>query len=816
MTGYVEIFSRLRPIKSANLKSTCCALLVALALAPLPVYAQVVRAPNPYGRDVEFTVALRERQTIIGELPLRISKDGVLSVNTNALATALGNRITPDAALALLGSEASEGQSNLEALGRIGYQLSFNDAELELSIIIPLSAKPRLDYSVMGPAREELGDFDEVAPFSFAANLRVTGDYSHSAFGENLSGSGTLNLLGRMGKIAYQSGYRISGQGQGLLHEGSRFVLDDLKHALRWQLGDIRPFSASPLGGDDILGFGVSREANILQPDHIARLRGAQTFSIQEPSEVTVSVNGRVVTRRNFAPGNYNIADFPFVLGRNQIDLQILNQSGEQQSLSFNQFLDSRLLESGSDDFGIAFGIESRSGYSKSRSYDASKWTLNAHYIRGVSEKLTLGIATVLSDQHRAILATGVQAGPLGITSGRFGLDYSDSGSRTATLGFGLVRALNSRIGGRQSRSFRMGFDSRIDLNETRNSRTSASLGYAWPLNRRLTVSADLRLSEKSRSASFQTSFGLTNDLRLDLSVDWRSNRESRTSGPGISISLSRSLGTNGQARGSYDSWLGESRLSVSHTPNSGLNLWSNSADLTTTNKATSLLAAQSALFNRLEVATSASANWGERSSSQRLGLSAGTALAFANGRFGWGRPVNDSFAIISGHRSLEGRAISIDSRGPQSGPIAKTGLFGPALISGLGTYSARLLSVTLNDPPIGYDIGSGTYRISPPLYGGYSFVIGSETSATAIGILVLSDGKPAALIAGIATSADWPKVAPITVFTNANGQFNASGLGAGRWSLKMRGIEGSFDFYLDTNQGSFVDIGSIRVGDMK
>jgi outer membrane usher protein len=813
MTACAKRQSNRLSVQKTGRFGTLLALALVAAAISSPATAQQARVTNPYGRDVEFTVALREQRALIGEVSLHIALDGTLSLDHTSLTAAITNRVTPEALQALLQLETQNGRVSVEALARMGYNMVFNDADLELAISIPLAARPRLNYSIMGSQREQLGDFDPVSFFSFAANVRLSTDYSRSKYDNDLSTSGTLHIVGRVGPVAYQSSYRIPSSSRDLLHEGSHLIVDDIKRALRWQFGDVRPFSASPLGGEDVLGFGVSRETDTLQPDTISRVRGAQTFSLQEASEVTVSVNGRVVSRSQFAPGNYNIADFPFVIGRNQIELLIQNQAGEQERLSFNQYLDSRLLEAGRDDFGFVVGIASRPGYGRARSYDYNNWTLNAHYIKGVSEKLTLGIATTMNQHRTNVLATGVHAGLLGITSGRLGLNLSEGGGQIGVMGLGLVRILNSGGEAQPSRTLRFGLDGRFDFKDSGNHLVNASIGYAWPMTKEIGVSVDLRLSGENGSASFQTSYSMTRQLRLDVSLDWRFNKDDPLSGPGISIGLSRSFGAGGQSRARYDSWLNEGRLSVSSTPKIGLGQWSNTLEAAVSDQSTSLSSSHSALFNRFEVATSLGGAWRDGNKSQRASLRVGSALAFANGQFAIGRPVSDSFAIIKGHKSLEGRVISLASRGSQSGTMARTGLFGPALVSSLGTYSPRIVSVTLEDQPLGYDLGSGTFRVAPPLFGGYGFVVGSDSANTVVGTLLLANGKPAALVAGSATSPDWPGAAPIIVFTNANGQFSVSGLGRGRWSLTMRGVPGTFDFTIGAIDTSYTQVGEIRTG---
>lgn len=776
-----------------------------------PVQAQQIRAANPYGTEVEFTVGLRDQRTQLGEVSLHISKDGILSISPVALVSALGNRITPAAGGDLLGLTTIDGRTDFAAFRQFGFELVFNDADLDLAVTIPLRARPKRDYSVMGSQSEEIGDFDPAAGFSIAANLRFLGDYSHSEFGSNLNGSATVDILGRAAGIAYQTNFRLSGTNGRLARESSRLIYDDLPHAVRWQIGDVRPFSASTVGGDDILGIGLSRETDTLRPERTARLRATQAFSIAETSEVVVSVNGRVVTRRMFPPGNYNIADFPFVQGRNQVELLIINQAGQQERLSFNQFLDNRLLEGGSDDFGIAIGISSAPGYNGPRTYNPSHLALNAHYIRGVTERLTMGMSTAHNSKRSTFLTTAVYAGRTGATSGRLGFTTDKSEGDIGILGFGVVRALGVTSAMVSSRTVRLGLDGRFDLSGSHRDLFNASIGYAWPVTKTINANLDLRISDRSGSSSIQTSIGLTSQIRLDISFDWRFGGDPTQRGPGVSIGLSRSFGRESQGRARYDSRLNEGRATFTSTPADGLGKWSSSFEAAVSDQTSSLSIAGSSFFNRSEFATQATSNWQNGRTIQRLGVRTGTALAFVNGQFAIGRPVADSFAIIGGHKSLKGRMISLRSQGGEASPMAKTGFFGPALVTGLGTYAPRTITVAVEDPPAGYDIGSGTFRVSPPLFGGYRFVVGSDTANSVIGTLVLANGQAVSLAVGTASSLDWPKTEPIVVFTNANGQFSVSGLGVGRWALNMRGIGALFEFLIEQNETNFVELGIIH-----
>jgi outer membrane usher protein len=775
-----------------------------------PSFAQQHRTINPYGTDVEFTVGLREQQAQLGEITLHIRKDGTLSLSPDALVAALGAKIIDAFRQDLLRLPTQDGRADFDAIGKLGFDLTFNEEDLDLMVTIPVQARPSRDYRILAVENGEIGAFDPPASFSLAANLSLSGDYSHSDFGSQFKSAATLGVQGRAAGIAYQSRFRLSGTTGQFARESSRIIFDDVTHALRWQFGDVQPFTTSTVGGDDLLGFGVNRETQALQPERFARMRATQTFTILEPSEVIVSVNGRVVTRRSFSPGNYNIADFPFVQGRNLVELDIINQAGERERLSFNQFLDSRLLEAGHNDFGFAVGITSTPNYLGSRTYDRSNLALNAHYIRGVSEQLTLGLSTTINTKRSIVLATGVHAGKLGATSGRLGLTTDDIGARIAVAGLGLVRAIGTQGTATNSSTLRFGIDGRFDLNGESNETINASIGYSWPLTKTTYANVDMRFSERTGTASFQTSMGLSNDLRLDVALDWRFSSDPSQRGAGISIGLSRRFGAIGQGRARYDSRLGEGRVTFNTNARDGLGQWLSSWEASSNEQGGSLSAAGSAFYNRFDISTQASDAWQSSRHVHRL-VRTGSAIAFANGKFALGRPVSDSFAIISGHKSLSDYPISFSSQAGGATPIAKTGLLGPALITGLGSYAPRVITVDVQDPPEGYDIGSGTFRVAPPLFGGYHFIVGSDNPNSIVGILTLANGQPAGLIAGTATSPDWPEREQIVVFTNALGHFSLSGLGQGRWLLKMRGLDAPFEFSIGQNAPSFIELGTLR-----
>ena len=171
-------------------------------------------------------------------------------------------------------------------------------------------------------------------------------------------------------------------------------------------------------------------------------------------------------------------------------------------------------------------------------------------------------------------------------------------------------------------------------------------------------------------------------------------------------------------------------------------------------------------------------------STGQRTSLRFGTALAMADGTFSVGRPIQDSFAIVRAHHSLDGVDVLVDANG--SGFAASTGILGTAVQPSMSSYSERNVQVTVPDAPLGANLGEGAFRLLPPYRAGYLLTAGSDYMVSVVGRLLDASGEPVVLIAGTATEAAHPEREPVPLFTNAAGRFGATGLAAGKWRITL------------------------------
>ena len=172
------------------------------------------------------------------------------------------------------------------------------------------------------------------------------------------------------------------------------------------------------------------------------------------------------------------------------------------------------------------------------------------------------------------------------------------------------------------------------------------------------------------------------------------------------------------------------------------------------------------------------------------------------------GRAAREGFVIATRHPTLKNARVSLtDSSGY---PVAQSGWFGPALAGIDRGYGVRRYELDVDPVPSGYDLGSGVINTFPGFGNGYRFVVGSDASYTARGVLMSPEG-PIALIGGVILATDAPEDAPGKPFvTNRGGRFVADGMAPGRYRLVVKG-ETLGEFVIPDNVEGIIDVGEIK-----
>lgn len=786
----------------------------------------VAGGPNSQaGRAMDLAVPMRDGQFYLGDVAGRVSPGNEVSLQKERLVQLLQPLLREPALAALKAIPDDQGYIALAAIQQSGFAMQFDAATVEVQFEPSPEQRSKGRLSASNKS-EDVRSENMAAPATVAGylNMRAGADYSSEPFGEAEDAAGARVAFDgamRWSAIVFESSATF-GLEDGFSRGASRFVFDRPEDALRFSAGDVTPLRTEWQSGGDLLGFSVEKSYQKLQPAANIRPTGSRSFRVERPSKVDVTVNGYVAQRLQLRPGDYDLADLPLSPGANDIALIIEDDVGNKRTLDFTVFSGRTLLAPGISEWSLAAGFAShyasetslsyRSLYSD-REYDFTEPIVTGLYERGLTPDLT-GTLHMQADPDAVLGGTGAAV------QTSFGLWQFDAAvSQSARHGHGHAAGIGYELaniegGDGIARSLRLAADYRSEnfaadgTIETRSDtgldlfavyaqelpwKTFASLSGSYSLGRGSwaadSYGVDISLSRAFApsltafvTAGFEETLGEVHDgesdaftasLRLSYRIDALSGMDA-----GHDLARNRSHLSYRRHEGSgVGSW--NAQLEVDRSADYGGG--TGDADGYGVNGSFSTVA------DRAELAVShhsGLAGLDTQSLVQRTGVTAGTAIAFADGRIALGRPVSNGFAIIGMHDNLPDSGVIVGASRDES--QAASGLFGPALVSGLSGYSPGRIPYDVENLPVGYDLGAGVFDVFPAYKSGYGLTIGSEYTVTAFGSLVDAGGEPIALLTGTAVEEGVEGGRSVTVFTNRVGKFGAQGLRPGKWLLTM------------------------------
>jgi outer membrane usher protein len=752
---------------------------------------------NPTGKPIALTVPVKDGGTYLGDMPMTITANDRLEFPAQRLIDLLSNVLDPQSFKALQLSLAAKSTLTPADFQASGVAFRYNPQTLELNLVIAAERRASRTVQVSPLDRARIGSFSQPASASGYVNIRGSFDYNHTGFDTGFatpifSLDGALRLGGVVAET--EAIWQPGSSGTDFQRLGSRFVYDDEKNLVRWTAGDLQPVSRGFQSAPDIAGLSIFRSYSVLQPQQIIRPRGDRSFTLARPSTVEVQVNGQLVRRLDLAPGTYNLRDFPFTQGSNDIRLSVLDDTGRSELLRFNLFLDQSQLAEGLSEFGLYAGVLNPLSFNGPRYTD--DFAVTGFYRRGISDALTLG-ANVQAD--RKVRMGGVEvvtAMTFGTIAANFSIsDIDGHGTgRAATITF---QRLIQRSGG-QADSLNLFVESRSRNfgplgSDIPNNPFSfeAGGGYSHSFNDRLYGGFDGRYSHGRGSQADLHSYRLNAGYRISSTASLTGNvrweRDSFGSRFGGLISLVVRLGRYSSVRTDYDSHDNQVRASFQTLRGQGVGSYNLTADVERSDRGSGFNFNGNYYANRAELGVSHfgafDGTFGSVAS-ERTSLRFGTSLAFADGAVSVGRPIYDSFAIATPYKKLNGTNIVVEPS--PFGFTANTGALRAATMPSLSSYSERTIAVDAPNAKPGTDLGQGSFRLLAPYRSGYHLVVGSSYSVTVIGRMVDADNEPVALVTGTAREIAHPERPSLTVFTNREGRFGLTGLAPGKWHIEM------------------------------
>lgn len=782
---------------------------------------QAVRL-NPTGKAISLIVPGKDGKNYLGDIPVTINSDDTIELPTRRTLQLLGLLLDPVFFTNLETRLRNSPTIGLRDLEPLGISFEYNPQTIELTFKIPAERRIAQSVIVSPLERERRGEVVRPANFSGYLNIRGNFDYIHAGGDEGfteplflLDGATKLGPIVAEAEGIWQPG----ANGVDFQRLGSRLVYDDQKNLVRWTVGDLQTLARGFQAAPDIAGISVFRSYGVLQPQQIIRPRGDRTFRLDRPSAVEVEMNGQIVRRLQLNPGVYDLRDFPFTQGANNIRLSVIDDSGRSEVLNFNLFIDQTQLAAGLSEFGFYAGVRSPLGVEGPNYSD--DYIFSGYYRRGISDYLTVGVNSQFDANSRQFGAEAV----LGTNIGTFGANLALSDIDGVGTGYATTvtfQRLIQRSDG-QADTFNLFFETRSqefgpvsDFFVENPFSFEAGAGYSRSFSNTLFGGLEARYSNGRNNQRDLHSYRLNAGLRISPSAnlvgDVRYERDGLGERVGAFVSLTMRFGRYSTARADYDTQDNRSRLSFQSVNGQGVGAYNLTADVDRSDQSSGFNFNGNFIANRAEVGVTHfgtfTDTFGARTS-QRTNMRLGTSIAFADGAVSVGRPIFDSFAIVKPHKSLEKTDIQIDSS--PFGYVANTGILGAATQPNLSSYVDRTMTIDAPDAASGTDLGQGSFKLYPSYRSGYKLVAGSEYNLTALGVMLDVDGEPVSLVTGSAFEVDRPERPPVTVFTNRQGRFGVTGLTPGKWRIEMLDAKRSvFEIEITEDGQKIVRLGEI------
>lgn len=793
---------------------------------------------NPTGRTIELHSSLRRGDRVLGTVLLQISANDELSLETEGTLALLEGMLKPEVLQTIadyLQGELSQQRLTPAAFAAAGITLSFDTGMFELLLSIPDSALQDVTLNM----NNKVDNRKYRKPAKLSGYLNVLAGATHTYQPDSDANStdweqshqlqAALRAFNTV--LEHEVHYKKRGEAQGeWQREGTRLVIDNYRSANRWQIGDAWVERAQFQDSADLLGFSLIRDFS-LTPNRNIRPTTGRKFTLQRRSDVDVIIDGVVVRRLSLEAGVYDLRDIPLANGSNKIELVITDSSGEVERLLFSVTSGDALLAQGLTDYAISGGVLALNGRDGPE-YQQDSWLSSGYFRYGWLPWLTPGINYQWRDE---VVQFGGEL--LIATDSGSSLALSMATSQADALGSGQAVGLSyaASFGKQNHQERRLTFKSDFfsanftGINRHTFAAESAPLQDTALLaiidyGQRLTesISAGLGLSYSELRAPsdqvYSVSAALSGSIwKTQASWSLRTSYQQANEGSGewnSFFNLSWPIGK--RTRISVDG-NGTTQVKYSYNENAGRagGLGGNLSAQTSHNYDAFLGGGLSYTGNRFFGSVDHDARFTELGGDNQEHLTRlrfDTSLAFAGSRFAFGRPVGNSFAVVSRHPSLAENKVRI-APDKQGDKVHSDGL-GNLLVPDLGNYRGQLLSYEVDELPPGYDLGEGVFAIAPPYKAGYSLQVGSDATITVLGTLLdATTEEPLSLVAGEAIHQQDQDFEPVVFFSNRTGRFAISGLKPGDYQLQFNTQPPrSYPLTIGADETALLRVGELKV----
>lgn len=734
------------------------------------------------------------------------------------------------------GPEGDEVLSS-EALRAQQIEARFDEAALELKVAVLPEARRTNQVFLSGRGMPpSVSGALSPSPLSAFVNTRVGQDFAFSqASGEN----GRRPLRTDFESAVNFRDWVLEGTAsytQRAEHELSRgdvrLVRDFPEKMIRVMAGDLSyPLAAfqqfRPLGG-------LTVASNFtLQPYRVTIPMSTTELYLKSPSRVVVYVNGFQAQMLYLPAGRHDLRNLALGNGVNFIRLEITDDVGRVETLTFPWVSESDLLARGLHQFAYTVGAAS-TNVDNRREYARRDLTGSMYHRYGLSNRFTVGVAAQADDKQKIGSLEWLFANRFGT----IGLEpaFSHIEGRRARAAWRLRYNYTDYNGPQLSqRNFTLGlqylnpeFAQLGELNPSLTTLYDLSASYSqsifWNVAARL--SGTYQFNRNKLPGIVDSYSGTLSFVRVfDVGIQTSASLTRRVSQANIVENSAFLLfswvipGTNHFLNASQDTGRHASRMEWRYNSpqlvggyNAGL-----SYERTPQNHRVDALAEHIGNRGNLSAAHNMLAETGGGRTSQLTSLRGGFSLAFAGGKLGVGRPITDSFAIVAASDALSGQTIGIN---PNSAEFheARADWLGPAVVPNIRSYQYYNLYLDPSRLEPGRELGHENYTLLPSYRSGLLVRAGGDSRVMLAGVIVDGAGKPVALETAEARRIGAEALEePVLLFTNRKGKFRMEGFKPGEYELVFYNESlGKLKVSIPENASGIHDAGRLTVRPVK
>ncbi len=770
------------------------------AILGVPGIARAADQPAPIAvedpqrqstRSVTMSVPLVWAGRVLSDVIVQIDPDGSIAIESQSLRSELSRLLTEPGIVRLDETIAGDPFVTTSELQIAGFDVSFDMARLELTVnAIDPTLRP------IEPLRGRSQNSDRLLPSAQPANFSAYLNTSVNFIYRDQDGVVPPDVF-LFGAARYQ-GVVVEFDGgftEGLNDEyrfyrrAARAVYDEPESFRRWSAGDLQLNNTGALRTPFIGGIALEKSRRTFDPfTPTVNLGGRQIF-VATPSTVEVIVNGAPYQTLDLQPGTYSLDDLPIEAGSNDVQLIVRDGAGREQITRFDYFFDPIELAAGEDEYTVALGlIATELNLQPDYSGDP---VFIGNYRKALSDILILGGGVQIAEDIQ-VFSAETQFVPQ-VIPGSFnfqgavsigdGTGFALRSGYRLTSGSGSDAKRFSATFNYESKNFR----SVGDLAGFRLENLSVNATYSQALSLQTSFVVGANYFSRSRGSSQSTFFVdvnhlLRDNVRATFGVEYGTG-STFGSNYGVRAGISVLFGGRNRADATYQSRRKLARASLSRGSDNNVGSLGYSVNVQDSSGNSSIDGLVDYVANRFEARASlatSGTSFGGITNDQTARLQIGTSFAFADGAFGIGRPIQNSFLLAQPHGTLDDTDV-IAGRSLKEGEFeASSGTFGAAVINRLSAYNTQDVQYDIDSLEAGYDIGSGVVRVDPAFRSGYKLVVGTDRFVSAVGFLQIG-GVPASLVAGLITSEDDEGFEPLPFFTNSAGRFGIIGLAPGR-----------------------------------